>query len=105
MSIRDGWAAAFVALAVVAFLAIDNTRWAAATVGLLGMAACSLGRRSTGTAAMLLSVLGVATLAALVVALLTASRAALALLVLGDVVLWVVSTLRHTGARTPTHVH
>lgn len=113
VSPRDWWATALVALAVLVYAVTDqgwnvwligsSHRWAAGVIGVLGWACCALGRPTKGAITGLLSVVGVAALAALVVALLTGSLAAVGLLVLAMVVLWLFSTLRHLGARRPTH--
>jgi len=83
---RQGWGAPLVG---------GSVRWAAGAILLLGMATCRLGSPGRDRATWLLAVLGVFSLAAAVVALVTGSLIALSLLVAGFVVLWAISTLRH----------
>lgn len=107
LSLKDGIAALLTGLAVLAYAATDNGwdvwligsshRWAAAAIGVLGMATCSLGRpgRADDRFTRLLAGLGVATLALLVWALVSGSLTAVALLVLAVVLLFAGATLRH----------
>jgi len=87
---------------------LASNRWAAGTVGLLGLVSCTLGRGFDEGATLsmtVLSALGVATLGLLVAAIWTDAQWALGLLVLGTLVLWALSTARHaaTGAIRGPH--
>lgn len=107
LSPKDGLAALFTGLAVLAFVATDNGwnvwligsshRWAAGAIGVLGIATCSLGRpgEAVSRVTMLLAGTGIAALAFLVWALVSGSLTAVALLVLAVVLLFVGATLRH----------
>lgn len=106
---RDAAATLFTVLAVLVFAAAhrgwgvplvgDSNRWAAAAIGLLGLGACTQGsiddERASRALTGLLSALGVAALALVVLALVTGSETALRLLVADVVVLWAATTLRH----------
>ncbi len=74
----------------------DSHRWATGAILLLGMATCGLGTMAKGVTTTVLAVLGVAALVLAVLALWTASLTPLSLLVADIVLLWAVSTLRHT---------
>jgi hypothetical protein len=86
-AVHEGWGAPLVG---------DSVRWATAVILVLGMATCSQGSPGRDRGSKLLGVLGVTALVLAVVALVTASLTALSLLVLTFVVLWAVSTWRHT---------
>jgi hypothetical protein len=73
-------------------------RWATGAIALLGMATCGLGSPGKDAATKLLAGLGVLAFVLAVVALVTGSLTPLSLLVGDIVVLWAVSTLRHTLA-------
>ncbi len=107
---KDATAAVLTVLTVLVFLAAhegwgvplvgDSYRWAAGVIALLGMATCSLGTASQGLTkgpvTTLLTALGIAALVLTALALWTGSPTALSLLVADIVVLWAVSTFRHT---------
>jgi len=102
---KDLAATALTALAVLAFFATrqgwnvpligDSHRWTAGAVLLLGSLTCTLGRPSRDTASRLLGVLGALALGLAILALVSGSLAALALLVADVVALWLASTVRH----------
>jgi hypothetical protein len=70
-------------------------RWAAAAILVLGMLTCGQGTARSGSGAILLGVLGVATLGVAITAIVTGSTLALALLTVATVLLWAASTTRH----------
>ena len=102
---KDAAATALTVLAVAVFAAThegwgvwlvgDSHRWAAAVIGVLGVAACSQGTPSKDTAAKLMSVIGAIAGALAVVAVASGSLTPLSLLVAAIVLLWAVSTWRH----------
>jgi hypothetical protein len=103
---KDLAATALTILVVLAFLAThegwgvpligDSHRWAAGSIALLGIATCGLGSPAKGAATRLLALLGVIALLLAVLALATGSLTPLSLLVVDIVLLWLVSTLRHS---------
>src|SRR4051794_8335774 len=103
---KDAGATVLTALVVLVFLAAHegwnvwlvggSTRWAAAAIGLLGMATCGLGSSKSPVS----TVLGIAAGVLLVLALATGSLTALSLLVVVDVLLWAVSLVRHAARGT-----
>lgn len=111
---KDLAATVFTALVVLVFAAShegwdvplvgDSHRWAAAAILLLGMATCTMGSSGEGVSKRswtLFGTIGAATLAFGIVALITGSLTALSLLVVGDVLLWAMSTVRHAHGATP----
>jgi hypothetical protein len=108
---KDAVATVLTALAVLVYLASagswnvplvgGSVRWAAVVVFVLGQSTCALGSPSRGASRWVLGALGAVTLGIAVIAIVTASEAALALLVAAIVVLWIASTARH--AAYPTH--
>jgi hypothetical protein len=86
-----------------AFLA--NNRWAAAWIGVMGFATCSLGRpgERRDVTTMILSALGIGALALLVLALVTGSQAALGGLALVTLALWAATTARHAVVDRRAH--
>ena len=72
-------------------------RWAAGAILLLGVLTCRLGSPGRDRATTFLGVLGTATFALALVALVTGSLTVLSLLVVGIVLLWAVSTARHVS--------
>jgi hypothetical protein len=101
LSWKDGVATLLTASIVIVWLTVDSHRWAAAIVLVLGALSCSLGTRARGAASTLLGVLGLAALAFGAIAVVTGSATALSLLVLADVLLWAVTTLRHATRHGP----
>jgi hypothetical protein len=124
LTARDGLATAFVAAAVLVYTlwATDtamqgtSTRMLAAIILGLGVAACSASQREMAVVygvdrtrprppmgyVVAASALGVGMLVAGVIALVTASEAMLATLVVAMVALWVLATSRHwLAARAP----
>jgi hypothetical protein len=98
---KDGVATLLTASIVVVWLTVDSHRWAAAIVLGLGMFSCQLGTRVRGEMSRLLAALGVVTLVLGVLAIVTGSATVLALLVLADVLLWAMTTLRHATRHGP----
>lgn len=106
---KDVAATMLVTLAVLVFFAThqgwgvplvgDSHRWAAGVVGLLGMGTCALGSPAKDTMTRLLAALGVVALVLAVLAIATGSLTPLSLLVADIVLLWALSTVRHTHAR------
>jgi peptidoglycan/LPS O-acetylase OafA/YrhL len=106
---KDVRATVLVALAVLVFFAThqgwgvplvgDSHRWAAVVVGLLGMGTCALGSPANDTITRVLAALGVVALVLAVLAIATGSLTPLSLLAADIVLLWALSTLRHTQAR------
>jgi hypothetical protein len=102
---KDFAATALTILVVLAFLAThegwgvpligESHRWAAGSIGLLGIATCGLGSPAKDAATRLLATLGVIALLLAVLALATGSLMPLSLLVVDIVLLWLLSTLRH----------
>lgn len=103
---KDAVATSLTGLAVLAFLAThegwnvpligDSHRWATAVILVLGVGACATGaRRVTST---LFSVLGGAAFVFGALALITGSLTPLSLLVADMVVMWAITTLRHSHA-------
>lgn len=92
---KDAAATVLTALIVAGWLVVDSNRWAAAVVLALGVVSCSLGSAGRERMWRLPAFLGVAALVLGVLAIVTGSSLALALLVADDVVLWAVTTLRH----------
>jgi hypothetical protein len=72
-------------------------RWAAAAIALLGIATCGQGSPARGKGTMLVATLGVLALGLAVLAIVTGSLTPLSLLVVDIVVLWAISTARHTA--------
>lgn len=104
---RKDWAAtALTALVVLTFFATHegwnvwlvggSHRWAAGVIAVLGSLTCGLGSPGRGTATKLLATLGTLALVLAVWALVTGSLTPLSLLVVDIVLLWAVSTLRHS---------
>ena len=112
LTAKDGAATLATALAVLTFAAAhegwnvwlvgSSHRFAAAVVGVLGIVACSLGKRVQGGAQRFFAVLGTATVALAVWATASGSLTPLSLLVAAVVVLWLGATLRH-AAGPPRH--
>jgi hypothetical protein len=114
---KDAAAAALTALAVLVFLAThegwgvplvgDSHRWAAGAIFLLGCTTCGLGSPGKDAATKVLAILGVAALVLAALGVATGSLTPLSLLVADIVVLWTVSTARHTRhvPRTPVASH
>jgi hypothetical protein len=112
---KDGAATVVTGLVVLVFFAAheswnvwlvgSSTRWAAVAVTLLGAATCALGSasdelasgRDASIAVKVLSAIGALTGVLALVAIATASLAALSLVVLGIVALWLGATLRHVS--------
>lgn len=104
---KDTAATALTALALLVFLAThegwgvplvgDSHRWATGAILLLGSLTCGLGSPGKDRASRLLAFLGVAALVFAVLALATGSLTPLSLLVVDMLVLWAVSTVRHTA--------
>jgi hypothetical protein len=111
--LKDVFATLFTGVVLAIFLAThegwnvwlvgDSHRWAAAAIGLLGIATCGLGSPGPDGASKLLAILGIAALPLAVVALATGSLAPLSFLVADIVLLWAGSMLRHAHheARRP----
>jgi peptidoglycan/LPS O-acetylase OafA/YrhL len=106
LSQKDVTATLLTALVVLAFFAThegwnvwligDSHRWAAGTIFVLGGLTCALGSRSRGAMSRVLAVLGATALALAILAVATGSLTPLFLLVVDIVLLWALSTLRHT---------
>ena len=104
---RDLAAAVLTALVVLTYTAThegwgvplvgDSRRWATGVILFLGMGACGMGSKVSGTTMTLFGLLGTLTLALAVVSFWTASLTPLSLLVVCIVLLFVVSTVRHVG--------
>ena len=80
---------------------LAGNRWAAASIGVLGMAMCSLGNRYETTMSatnVTLSVLGVAALVLFVLALVFGTQVWLGALTLVTLALWVGATIHHATA-------
>jgi peptidoglycan/LPS O-acetylase OafA/YrhL len=80
---------------------LTSNRWAAVSIGILGMAMCSLGNRyeTTWSAAnVTLSVLGIAALVLFVLALVFGTQVWLGALTLVTLALWVGATVHHATA-------
>jgi hypothetical protein len=92
---KDAVATGLTASVVLVFLTVDGVRPAAGAILLLGLIGCAQGSPSEGMGARWLAVVGALALAFGVVALVTGSSTALALLVAADVSLWAVATARH----------
>ena len=102
---KDAAATALTALCVAVFVAThegwsiwlvgDSRRWAAGVIGILGIAACSLGTPGKGPVTKLMSVIGACAGALLLVAVVSGSLTPLSLLVVTIVLLWAISTWRH----------
>jgi hypothetical protein len=106
---KDTFATIFTALAVAVFLANhydwnvylvgSSNRWAIGAIGILSLAGCAMGSAigagKLDSMAIVLAIVGTATLVFLIVGLITGSQTMLALLTLGFVVLWAGSLLRH----------
>jgi hypothetical protein len=102
---KDLAATALTVLAVLVFLAThegwgvwligDSHRWAAGAITLLGVMTCGLGSPDRGAGTKLPSILGVLAVVLAVVAMATGSLTPLSLLVVDNVALWAVATLRH----------
>jgi hypothetical protein len=119
LNAKDGAATVLTALAVIVFAASaaewdvwlvgSSTRWAAAVMLLLGMLTCALGRpgamagedRDAPTTT--LAVLGVVALLSAAWAFVAGSTAALAVLVVCDVALWLGATVRHATGHGAAH--
>lgn len=89
---------------------LASNRWAAASIGILGMAMCSLGNRyestwTTSTTSVTLSVLGVAALVLFVVALVLGTQLWLGALTLVTLALWVGATIHHATAGSVHRPH
>ena len=87
---------------------LTSNRWATVSIGILGMAMCSLGNRyeSTWSATnVTLSVLGVAALVLFALALLLGSQLILGALTLVTLALWVGATIHHATARSVQRPH
>jgi hypothetical protein len=101
---KDAVATSLTWLAVLAFLATheswnvpligSNHHWAAAVILLLGIGACSVGARRTTS--MLFSVLGGAAFVLAILAIATGSLTPLSLLVADMVLMWAITTFRHS---------
>jgi hypothetical protein len=110
ISRKDLAATGLTALAVMTFFAThegwnvwlvgDSHRWAAGVIFVLGVLTCGLGSPGRGTTTRVLATLGMLALLLAVLALATGSLTPLSLLVIDIVVLWAVSTLRHSGRRS-----
>jgi len=104
---RDLTAALLTALVVLTYTAThqgwgvplvgDSHRWATGAILLLGMGACGMGSKVSGTAMTLFGLVGTLALALAVLAFWTASLTPLSLLVVCEVLLFVMSTVRHIG--------
>src|SRR5581483_6269560 len=104
---RDLTAAVLTALVVLTYAAThegwgvplvgDSRRWATGVILLLGMGACGMGSKVSGTTMTLFGLVGALTLALAIVAFWTASLTPLSLLVVCIVVLFAMSTVRHVG--------
>jgi hypothetical protein len=83
----------------------DSHRWAAGAITLLGIGTCGQGTLGRGKATKLLAMLGVLAFVLAVLAIATGSLTPLSLLVLDIVVLWALSTARHSlhAPHAPTH--
>jgi hypothetical protein len=111
LTAKDVSATVLTALVVLTFAATHqgwnvwliggSHRWAAGTIGILGMATCSLGEKGKGAMVRLLAVLGTIALALFVWAIVTGSLTPLSLLVVDIVLLWVASTVRHLAGGAP----
>lgn len=75
----------------------DSRRWATGLILLLGMGACGMGSKVSGTTMTLFGLVGALTLALAVLSFWTASLTPLSLLVACIVLLFVMSTVRHVG--------
>jgi len=89
---------------------LESNRWAALSIGILGMAMCSLGNRyestwTTTVTSVTLSVLGVAALVLLVLALVIGSQLLLGALTLVTLALWVGATVHHATAGSAHRPH
>ena len=87
---------------------LTSNRWAAAAIGVLGFAMCSLGTRSEtsrSAANVTLSVLGVVALVLLVLALVLGTQVWLGALTLVTLVLWAGATAHHATAGSAQRPH
>lgn len=87
---------------------LTSNRWAAASIGVLGFAMCSLGNRYETTRSatnVTLSVLGVAALVLLVLALVFGTQIWLGALTLVTLALWVGATVHHATAGSAHRPH
>jgi len=87
---------------------LTSNRWAAVSVGVLGMAMCSLGNRyetTLSTTNVVLSALGVAALVLFVLAVVFGSQLLLGALTLVTLALWVGATIHHATAGSAHRPH
>jgi len=87
---------------------LTSNRWAAVSVGVLGMAMCSLGNRyetALSTTNVVLSALGVAALVLFVLAVVFGSQLLLGALTLVTLALWVGATVHHATAGSAHRPH
>jgi hypothetical protein len=89
---------------------LASNRWAAASIGILGMAMCSIGNRyestwTTNVTSVTLSVLGVAAFALFVLALVLGTQIWLGALTLVTLALWVGATIHHATAGSVHRPH
>ena len=89
---------------------LASNRWAAASIGILGMAMCSLGNRyestwTTNITSVTLSVLGVGALVLFVLALVLGTQIWLGALTLVTLALWVGATIHHATAGSVHRPH
>lgn len=104
---KDVAATVLTALAVLVYLANagswnvpllgGSVRWAAGAVLVLGLLSCAQGSPSRDATVYVLGGVGTVALVTAVIAIVTASESALALLVAVTVVLWIASTARHAA--------
>jgi hypothetical protein len=110
---KDAGAAVVTALSVVVYLACAaawpvplvgaSVRWATAAVLVLGVLGCTLGSPARDPASRVLGAIGTAAVVTAIVAVVTASEQALALLVATIVLLFIAATMRHSAGPAGRH--